>query len=213
MDNKGTLEMHPAEAYLRNVGNPNLLCVRIDGKRRRLFINRDDNAIGILAPGKRKKGYRFSRWEAIEKIYYPAPIERTDAERNRRGLLKYRELARHATHTNDWLRRIATADPGKSLYENHITSGTAIDGKCIRLSTIGKYCGSTALELFRKAMIGREKFSTGRFDFCGYDGTLWCEPGENGDMMAGFNKEYRNCVNGYYYMLINNDNVIGYDVD
>lgn len=52
-----------------------------------------------------------------------------------------------------------------------------------------------------------------RFDFCGYDGTLWCEPRGNGDMAAGFSKEYRNCGNGYYYLLINDEYVIGYDID
>lgn len=51
-------------------------------------------------------------------------------------VLKYKKLARLATYTNAWLRQIADADPEKSLFENHITTGTTIDGKCIRLSTI-----------------------------------------------------------------------------
>lgn len=128
-------------------------------------------------------------------------------------ILKYQKLARLATHTNDWLRKIAAADLEKSLYENRITTGTAIDGKCIRLSTIEKYCGSWDMQRFRQAMRNKEKFSTLRFDFCGYDGTLWCEPRENGDMAAGFSKEYRNCSNGYYYLLINDEFMIGYDID
>ena len=70
-----------------------------------------------------------------------------------------------------------------------------------------------ALARFRTALKQGEKFSTGRFDFCGYDGTLWCEPRENGDMAAGFSKEYRNCGNGYYYLLINDEYMIGYDID
>ncbi|KAA4645185.1 hypothetical protein F3B98_33105, partial [Bacteroides ovatus] len=85
--------------------------------------------------------------------------------------------------------------------------------KCIGLATIEKYCGTTAMRLFREALKNKEKFSTCRFDFCGYDGTLWCEPRDNGDMAAGFSKEYRNCGNGYYYLLINDDYVIGYDID
>lgn len=101
----------------------------------------------------------------------------------------------------------------KSLYENHITTGTRIDGKCIGLATIEKYCGATSMRLFREAMKNKESFSTCRFDFCGYDGTLWCEPRDNGDMSAGFSKEYRNCGNDYYYLLINDEYVIGYDID
>ena len=128
-------------------------------------------------------------------------------------ILKYQKLARLATHTNDWLRKIAAASLEKSLYENRITTGTAIDGKCIRLSTIEKYCGGWNMQRFRQAMKNKEKFSTLRFDFCGYDGTLWCEPRDNGDMAAGFSKEYRNCGNGYYYLLINDEFMIGYDID
>lgn len=204
--------IHPAEAYLRNEQNPSFLYVRIYGERRKLFINRGgENAIGIIAKGKRKRGYIFADWNNIEKIYYPVSKDKTDREP--RLVLKYQKLARLATHTNNWLREIAAADPEKSLYENHITTGTTIDGKCIRLSTIEKYCGSIDMQLFRNAMKEKKKFSTLRFDFCGYDGTLWCEPRDNGDMIAGFSKEYRNCGNGYYYLLINDEYMIGYDID
>lgn len=209
-----TTTIHPAETYLRNEQNPPSLYVSIAGKRRRLFINRGrENVIGIIALGKRKSGYVFTDWASIEKIYYPSSSPKDAADTEKKLLLKYQKLARLATHTNGWLREIAMADPEKSLYENHITTGTAIDGKCIRLSTIEKYCGATEMRLFREAMKNKEKFSTCRFNFCGYDGTLWCEPRENGDMSAGFSKEYRDCGNGYYYLLINDEYVIGYDID
>lgn len=209
--NMETTYTHPAEAYLRNTVNPPSLYVKINGKRRRLFINRDENVIGIVAPGKRKRGYVFSDWQSIEKIYYLVSKDKTDRER--RLVLKYQKLARLATHTNNWLRKIAAADPEKSLYENGITTGTGIDGKCIGLSTIEKYCGSMEMTLFRQAMKSGRRYSSLRFDFCGYDGTLWCEPDGEGGMKAGFSKEYRNCGNGYYYLLINDDYVIGYDID
>lgn len=61
----GTLTIHPAEAYLRNEKNPTSLYVKIEGKRRRLFINRDENVIGIVAPGKRKRGYIFTDWASF----------------------------------------------------------------------------------------------------------------------------------------------------
>ena len=142
-------------------------------------------------------------------IRHPLP----KMQRTKKQVLKYQKLARLATHTNDWLRKIANADLDKSLYENRITTGTRIDGKCIGLATIEKYCSSWDMARFRTALKQGEKFSTGRFDFCGYDGTLWCEPRENGDMAAGFSKEYRNCGNGYYYLLINDEYMIGYDID
>ena len=46
-----TTTIHPAEAYLRNEQNSTSLYVRIAGKRRRLFINRNENVIGIIALG------------------------------------------------------------------------------------------------------------------------------------------------------------------
>lgn len=67
--------------------------------------------------------------------------------------------------------------------------------------------------VFQGSLQKKEKYSSYRFDFCGYDGTLWCEPREDGDMVAGFMKEYRNTGNGYYYLLINDNTMIGYDID
>ena len=160
-----TTTIHPAEAYLRNEQNPTSLYVRIAGKRRRLFINRNENVIGIIALGKRKSGYIFTDWASIEKIYYPSSSPEDAADIEKKLVLKYQKLARLATHTNDWLRKIANADLDKSLYENRITTGTRIDGKCIGLATIEKYCGSWDMARFRTALKQGEKFSTGRFDF------------------------------------------------
>ena len=56
-------QTHEAEAYLRNSENPTSLYVKINGSRRRLFINRNEGIIGIIAKGKRKKGYVFNDWK------------------------------------------------------------------------------------------------------------------------------------------------------
>ena len=116
--------IHPAEAYLRNEQNPPSLYVKIEGKRRRLFINRNENVIGIVAPGKRKRGYIFTNWASIEEIYYPSQEQEQAVDTDRKMILKYQKLARLATYANDWLRKIANADLEKSLYENRITTGT-----------------------------------------------------------------------------------------
>lgn len=127
----GTTTIHPAESYLRNETNPSSLYVRIAGKRRRLFINRDRGVIGIIALGKRTKGYVFTDWSSIEQIYYPS--QEQEANTDRKLILKYQKLAQLATHTNVWLRDIANADLDKSLYENHITTGARIDGNVLGL--------------------------------------------------------------------------------
>lgn len=203
--------MHEAEAYLRNTENPTSLYVKIGGKRRRLFINRGEDVIGIIAPGKRKRGYLFNDWNAIEKILYPSQADHE--ETSRKLVLKYQRLAKTATFKSDWLKRIAAADPEKTLYENHITTGTAIDGMCIRLCTLEKYSGSWNMSHFKEAVKNGTSYQSVRFEYCGYEGTLWCEPRENGTISAGFSKEYHGTVNGYYYLLINDETLIGYDVD
>ena len=59
-----TTTIHPAESYLRNETNPSSLYVRIAGKRRRLFINRDRGIIGIIAPDKRLCFHRLVKHRA-----------------------------------------------------------------------------------------------------------------------------------------------------
>ena len=200
--------IHPAEAYLRNEQNPTLrgnagVCLSTVTKMSSALSHRGNGKEAI-----------FLRTGQVSRRYITRPKSRRQAvDTDRKMILKYQKLAQLATHANDWLRKIANADLEKSLYENRITTGTRIDGQCIRLSTIEKYCGSVDMHLFREAVKQGKQFSTVRFDFRGYDGTLWCEPRENGDVMAGFSKEYRGCLNGYYYLLINDEYMIGYDID
>ena len=66
----------------------------------------------------------------------------------------------------------------------------------------------------------RKDYTSCRFDFRGYDGTLWIKIAEKddnyyrkGDIAAGFSKEYRGCGNGYYYTLIDDEHFIGTDID
>ena len=82
-------KIHPAEEYLRNVKNPTSLYVRICGERRKLFINRSDGegVIGIIAKGKRKRGYVFNARSSIENVYYPTTENEEEAEK--KMILKY----------------------------------------------------------------------------------------------------------------------------
>ncbi len=213
--------MHEAQQYLLNPDNPPSLYVIIGGKRRRLFINRPQNEIGIIAPRKKKSGYIFYQWDSIEKVCYPT--ERTvvsEEEKNSRLVRKYQRLAAQATFSSPYLRKVENADKSKGLYENHLTSGTAIDGNVISLNAVEKWCGRFVMDMFRQAIKECRRFDSGRFDFRGYDGSLWVEPCaetedgyQKGDLRAGLCKEYRGCGNGYYYILINDDNFIGYDID
>ena len=135
-------------------------------------------------------------------------------------VLKYQRLASKATFTGPYIKKALNPDPTKSLYENGLTTGTRIDGQVISLKAVEKWCGELTMQQFREALREGKKFYSLRFDFRGYDGSLWVEPCEiEGDtsgkrvLSAGFSKEYRGCGNGYYYLLINDENFIGYDID
>ena len=211
--------MHEAEQYLRNPETPNSLYVRYQGQRRRLFYNSDKNAIGIVAPGKRTRGYFFNDWNGIEKILTSAPTK-NPSETNCHLICKYQREAAKAGFTNPFIRYIQNADYGKSLYENRITTGTRIDGQIITLEAVRNWCGEGVYQCFCEAVKNRMPFHSATFDFRGYDGSLWVEVHDKddsyyraGDLSAGFSKEYRGCGNGYYYLLINEQAFIGYDID
>lgn len=211
--------MHIAEQYLRNPDNPHYLYVRYKNKRRRLFVNDKQGDIGIIAFGKRKRGHVFSDWDGIEKIFKPV-LPKEPTEINRRLIRKFQREAAKAGFTNPFIRSIQNADYNKSLYKNGITTGTRIDGQIITLDAVRKWCGEGTYLCFCEAVKNRTSYHSGRFNFRGYDGSLWVEVYDKddgyhqaGDLKAGFSKEFRNCGNGYYYSLINEQTFIGCDVD
>ncbi|HJI18521.1 MULTISPECIES: hypothetical protein [Bacteroidales] len=216
--------MHEAEQYLRNPDNPHYLYVRYKNKRRRLFINDKQGDIGIIAIGKRKKGHVFSDWGGIDKIFDKVadkskPVESPE-EINYKMVNKYQREAKKAGFTNPFIRHIAEAVPTKSLFENNITTGNRIDGQIISLQAVREWCGEGTYRCFCEAVKNHTPYHSGRFNFRGYDGSLWVEVYDKddgyhqaGDLNAGFSKEYRDCLNGYYYLLVNERTFIGYDVD
>ena len=211
--------MHEAEQYLRNPETPNSLYIQYQGRRRRLFYNRDQNICGIIGIGRRRYGFGFGDWDGIEKIFKPAP-DKDPEEINRRLIRKFQREAAKAGFTGPFIRNIQNADYRKSLYKNGITTGTCIDGQIITLDAVRRYCGETTYRCFCEAVRSRTPFHSGRFDFRGYDGSLWVEPCDKddgyhrvGDLAAGFSKEYRGCGNGYYYLLIHEQPFIGCDID
>lgn len=211
--------MHEAEQYLRNPETPDSLYVQYKGRRRRLFYNRNNSIFGIIGIGKRRRGFRFSDWDGIEKIFKQA-LPKEPTEINRRLIRKFQREAAKAGFTNPFIRSIQNADYNKSLYNNGITTGTRIDGQIITLDALRKWCGEGTYQCFCEAVRNHTPYHSGRFNFRGYDGSLWVEVYDKddgyhqaGDLKAGFSKEFRNCGNGYYYLLINEQTFIGYDVD
>ena len=185
-----------------------------EGKERiRLFLSAEGN-ICKFARRSRRRGFiipqsTVANWLGVAKVVKP---ETNIVE-------KFRRYASHATFPSAFVRKCLMADSTKSCYENQLTSGTRIDGEIISLKAVERQAPWQIAE-FRKALAERRAYHSGRFDFRGYDGSLWIEIADKddgyyrkGDIKAGLSKEYRGCGNGYYYLLIDDEHFIGVDID
>lgn len=182
-------------------------------ERRRLFFSAQGN-ICEFAPRSRRRGHIIPA-SAVLGWLGLAKVEKSD----KNLVAKFMRYASRASFPSAFVLRCLSADPEKSCYENRLTTGTRIDGDIVSLKAVERHAPGYVME-FRKALAERRPYHSGRFDFRGYDGSLWLEIAETddgyyrkGDVKAGFNKEYRGCGNGYYYILIDDDHFIGVDID
>lgn len=208
--------MHGAEQYLRNPANPSIIRIQYLGHNRTLrIVNKE--CVYLLALRKQRRGSLFSDWSNITKVSYP---KTQTAEESREKLIsKYIKEAKKATFTNPFIRKCLVADIAKSAHENDITTGNRIDGKIISIKTLLKHAPFET-ERFLNALRNKQKYSSGKFMFQGYechfsvgvytDGDTYYQ---SGDVSGCLSKEFKDCANGYYYLLINEDNFIGYDID
>ena len=211
-----------------------------NGKKHRFFIS-DGGSLCRFKPRSFRRGYsvfesdlaRYSQF-----IFSKRP--QTGEERLRqeyRLIEKYKRMAGEASFSNPFIRdclalpdldtwRKDLVEPNswekdkvprpKTLHELHITTGTNIDGKVISLNRIAKKY-PREIERLRESIRNRSAgtFITGRCaKFAGYDISIETEyNAETGDFRGFLSLEYAGCGYGYYYLLINDENFIGYDVD
>lgn len=182
-------------------------------ERKRLFLSAQGN-ICEFAKRSKTRGYPIAI-EIIDGWYDMVKVERSETD----IVAKFRRYASRATFPSAFVRKCLAADPTKGCYENRLTTGTRIDGEIISLKAIERYA-PYAVQEFRKALKERRDYSSHKFNFRGYDGSLWLKIAEKddgyyktGDIAAGFSKEYRGCANGYYYSLIDDEHFIGTDID
>lgn len=207
------------------------------GHKDRFFISTDGNLCKFRSRS-RRYGYHVNSMDVdgyTEFIGKPTPLsESAKLKKKYNVIAKYKRLAQQASFTNDWIRKCIAlpdfhewqldtvtdnfgtpCDPRpKSLYELNITTGTRIDGKVISLSRIAKQYPSYIGRL-RTAIQNKEThdYLLSRGKFAGYDISISTKAFDNGDFQAYLSLEFAGCGNGYYYLLINDENFIGYDVD
>lgn len=187
----------------------------------RFFIS-TDGVLCVFGKGRSRRG-SYLREEMLENFKrWLAPTKEQNVDTWRwNNIRKYRKMAAQAQFTNSFIqdclklpetREQWETDGKKRLYDYGITTGNRIDGKVISLASIEKRF-PWHVKPFRQAVAEKTKYHSMRFIFRGYDCTLETWLNNDGELMATMALEFRNCGNGYYYILINEDNFIGYDID
>lgn len=214
--------------------------VATNGRKDRFFIS-EGGSLCRFKPRSSRRGYcvdasELARYEQFIRSKRP-PTGDQKLRSDYRVIEKYKRMAGEASFTNPFIRDCLSipdfeswsrdlvepsswetdkAPRPKTLYELHTTTGTNIDGKVISLNRIAKKY-PREIERLRESIRSRTpgKFITNRWaKFAGYDISLETDLNtETGDFRGFLSLEYAGCGNGYYYLLINDENFIGYDVD
>ena len=205
-----------------------------EGKVHRLFVA-TNGYLCKFKPRSGRHGYRVYESEFDNfATFKSAPEPKTDNEKLKRKyntIAKYKKLASEATFSNSFIeecKKLPSFDKwindkvkssyndvitNKGLYELHITTGNKIDGKVISISRIAKQYPHYA-QMLRDAIKNQsEGHICSSTPFAGYEMTLSTAKNEVGQFFGYCSLEYKGCGNGYYYLLINDENFIGYDVD
>lgn len=189
-----------------------------NGTKYRLFTNNDNLC---YFKGKRtRRGFLFVfSFDDIKKIEFEKTLEQKN-EDYYKIVSKYKRYAEKASFSNNWILDCLklpnsfeewNAIEKNNLYDFEITTGVSIEGKCITLNSISNkypYIGTAV----RDAIKNRRNYHSSRVPFNGYEATIEIVVKE--DELYGFlSIERKNCGNGDYYMLINDDTFIGHDID
>jgi len=201
--------------------------VRKDGTIDRFFISACGNLCSFF-PKSGRRGFIVSMSTFDEYTKFKFKVDKTDEQKlntEYNKIAKYKKMADKASFTNSWIedcKNLPTLEEFKKdpknneygiLYNHGITTGNKIDGKVISLSRIEKQYPQ-AIQRLREAIANKEAVGTiiSTAPFAGYEMTISVEA-RGGGIMGYLSLEFKGCGNGYYYLLINDENFIGYDVD
>lgn len=200
-----------------------------DGRKIRLF-NASNGAFCYFPKGRSRSGYTvsYAMFDTFVKFQYAKTL--TEDEKSVKGdkklynkIAKYRRMAYEAVgFTNSWIEACKKLPKTfqewvdgdkKGLYELDITTGNSTDGVVISIERITKQYKYIGDKL--KKAIAEQISDTicNRVEFAGYEMSISTQKHEDGTFQCSLSLEYKDCLNGYYYLLINQGNFIGYDKD
>ena len=201
-----TITRSEAEQYLKEHPFSKLKVILSNGERRNVtFLNYTNNFF-IFKKGSSRRGWHIDNLSGYTTILAPSK------KRENPVVEKFIKKAKKASFTNSFIRNCLNADINKSAYENHLTTGVAREGEVITLDAIAKADPYIAAR-FREAFKNGEEYNSPRIRFRGYDMSVSTKTYENGDKWGWLSMEYKDCGNGHYYLLINDNDFIYTDKD
>ena len=196
--------------------------VVVEDKTFRLFIDNQYGKLCYFLPKSRKKGALFTQtmFNQITKFISNKKEDFNLNDYNWKIIQKYKKYSQSASFTNEFIRKCQNIDDYqtwvangcKDLYSLRITTGGKTDGKLISLNRIAKKYPDLVARV-RLAIANQEHgYCSQRKPFDGLEITIkTIKKGD--DFRCYLNHEFKNCGNGYYYELINDNWFIGVDVD
>lgn len=219
--------MQPSELFQAVKDKKIISGTRQSGEVDRFFISSCNN-LCYFARNSRRKGRIVPLSFFDQYVKFKTNADKTEeqklkAEYNK--IAKYKTMAEKASFTNSWIedcKNLPTLEEFKKdpksneygiLFNHGITTGNKIDGKVISLSRIEKKYPQ-AIQRLREAIANKQAVGTiiSTVPFAGYEMSISVEA-RDGGIIGYLSLEFKGCGNGYYYLLINDENFIGYDVD
>jgi len=195
-----------------------------NGKVWRFFIANNYGYLCYFKERSRRRGYPFNENQFESLVSFDGAKVKTEADAEMseyKTIAKFRKMAQKASFTNSFIKECLAlpatfeewvAGGKKSAYELGVTTGCSVTGKVI---TVKSFLES--FPYYRHAMTeaikNKTTWSSGRNRWRGYDCSISFEYNETAGWRGFLSMEYKDCGNGYYYLLINDENFIGYDKD
>lgn len=195
-----------------------------NGKVWRFFIGENLGYLCYFKPRSRRRGYPFYENQFETLVSFDGAKVSTEVDKDQaeyKTIAKFRKMAQKASFTNEFIKNCLALpatfeqwveDGKKSAYELGVTTGCKITGKVISVESYLKDFPSERHQI-TEAIKNKTVWSSYRRRWRGYDCSISFEYNEVAGWRGFLSMEYKGTGNGYYYLLINDENFIGYDVD
>ena len=212
------VEKPTLEEVLEKFSNNEIVGFQTEREKFRLF-KAQGGTLCFYRKGSSCRGYMLldSHLEGFRKWIVEKEVSPDDAAW--KIIAKYRSYAEKATFENRFIKDCLSLpktiqewelNGKKSLYDYGVTTGVAKEGDVITIDGLKRVFN---VESIRQAIKNKTKYSSGRYDFRGYEASVSIEIKEDGTMWGYLSLEFKGCGNGHYYLLINDETFIYYDKD